>query len=343
MSAVAGVSLLLVGVSSLADAATTTTITSAPGITLTASQPLLRTGQSVTLFAKLAHPLTTGQELSIVDETTGQTIALTEQGSTLSASWVSNTAVTQNFQAKVTQTSKALPISWSSQGTGDNRGYANAAGGTVTLSTPATATANLPLTVTATPTGITHPVFQFWWAVSGGQWHDSGAYSASNSYTFKPPIGLIDIVAYARNGSAPSHEDASQRALYLAKSATETFPAFGNTTPPSSNPGSPASTNAWVGLQGLNQVSVGTSMQFTAGAVAIANPVYQFWFLSPNNQWESSGHYSLSNTFTLTASTPGAWEVMVYARPESAPINETTAERAATTVHSPTMPVTVHP
>lgn len=341
LSGIATIGILAFGLGAPSARAATSSNTSS-GVTLSASQPLLRTGQMVTLLANIPHSLAPGQQLAIINETTGQTIGLTATGSSVSATWANNSAVTQDFKAQVTASSKTLPVTWSAQGTGDTRGYANAVGDTVTLNAPLTSSPGSPVTVTANPVGFQHPVFQFWWAKSGGQWLSSGEFKAASSYTFTPPQGLVDVVVYARESSAPAHEDATQRATYQSKSATQAIAIDGGNPPTSITP-TISTSNAWVGLQGLNQVSVGDGMRFTANAVGMTNPMYQFWFLSPKNLWESSGHYSLSNTFNMSATMAGKWTVVVYARPESAPSNETVAQRAKTTVKSPSMLVVVHP
>lgn len=342
LSGIGVAALALAGVSGHHVLAATNTVSNS-GVTLTASQPLLRTGQAVALYATSPNPLSGGQVLEIIDQSTNQVVGLTQSGSNLSAVWQTNSPQLQTFEAKVTQKSQPITISWVDQGDGDNRGYANAAGDTVSLAAPQTDTPGTPITVTASSVGFTAPVYQFWYAQQDGQWLSSGAFNAKSSFSFTPPDGLASVLVYAREASAPSSETALQRAQYEAKSETYSI-AVSSSSAPGSSPttSTAANPNAWVGMSLTNEVSTGTSMQWIAQASGIADPVYQFWFLSPENQWESSGAYSASNTFSVNASVVGDWQAVVYARPASAPSNETAAQRAATTVASPITTIAVH-
>ncbi|MCL5971773.1 MAG: hypothetical protein M1499_04330, partial [Firmicutes bacterium] len=195
--------------------------------------------------------------------------------------------------------------------------------------------------VNAVPSGLANPVYQFWWAMQGGQWHQSGHYQSDPRYQFAPPkSGLVDVTVYARESSAPSNETPVQRAQYEAKADTLTV-AVNNDSGQGNRGTTTSSAPGWVSLSTPNEVALGSPIVLTADAAGITQPVYQFWFWSPEGGWESSGHYSSSSTYTIAGSVLGQWDAVVYARPASAPSNETTSQRAEYEVTSPMTTVTV--
>ncbi|WP_053959895.1 protease pro-enzyme activation domain-containing protein [Sulfobacillus thermosulfidooxidans] len=75
----------------------------------------------------------------------------------------------------------------------------------VSLNAPSTATIQNPLTITANSSGITHPVYQFWYETPSGQWMASGNYQTQASFTFTPSqTGTYHIVVYAKDPYAPA-------------------------------------------------------------------------------------------------------------------------------------------
>jgi len=314
-------------------------VSTVPLVSLYASSPELRTGQSVTLMATTPAPLTNGETLSIINQATGQVLASTRSGQSLTAQTLLNAATSQMFTATITST--PVTISWVDHPVGNNQGYQNAAGDTVALSAPSGAAAGIPFTVKATPSGFQQPVYQFWWAMDGDAWQSSGPFSPNASFTIDPTQnGFLSVLVYAREATAPTHETSAERAEYEAKSLTSMV----SVGPPAFQPSSgTVQGSGWVSLTTANQVGVGQTIQLQADGVDIPQPVYQFWFQSPGNDWVSSGPYNPANTFTITATMPGTWNVLVYARPGNIPANATLAERLASEVVSPVTAITVHP
>ncbi|MDA8118467.1 MAG: hypothetical protein M0Z85_00115 [Gammaproteobacteria bacterium] len=109
-------------------------------------------------------------------------------------------------------------------GTETNLGpHANAVGGSVALNAPGTGTVGSPVTLTASASGITSPVYQFWYLPPGQTWQQSTGYTSSATYAFTPTeAGQYDVIAYARPASAPSNESTAQRAQYEANSQSYT-------------------------------------------------------------------------------------------------------------------------
>jgi hypothetical protein len=321
--------------------ANTTAVTNKP-VALYATEPQARTGQAVTLMAATHSALVSGQSLSIINVTTNQIINTITSGTTVSTTITHHKATSQQFAAILSTQSAPLTVSWVDRPIGNNAGYANAAGQTVALHTSSQAAATLPLVVSASPSGFTSPVYQFWWAMQGGSWHNSGSFASKSTVSIIPPRnGFLSVVVYAREALSPSHETSAQQAQYEAKSNT----AVVTVGPPVDlgGSGSSVSQNGWVSLTTANQIAVGSNMSLNAQVSGITTPIYQFWFESPQGGWQSSGAYSTNPNFAISAVTPGTWHVVVYARPKSAPPNETTAQRSQLEVQSPVTTVTVHP
>ena len=107
----------------------------------------------------------------------------------------------------------------------------NAAGGSVTLSGPGSAVVGQSVGYTAQATGITDPVYQFWYKPPAGAWVGGGYGGSGFSVTPTTPGGY-EVVAYARSASAPIHETAGQRPTYEAESNVLTTVVTGSATSP---------------------------------------------------------------------------------------------------------------
>ena len=198
-------------------------------IQLTANEPLVRSGQAITLTASMSNPTPIGDFFELVDTTTGQIVYRTNDVNTFSYRQTFNDS--QRFVAEVVNSpspgssplmeSEPLIIDWSTKPIGTNQGHANQAGQTVSISYPAAATVGTPVTLTAVPKGFQHPVYQFWILPPNGSYESSGSYQSSPTFTFTPTIpGSWQVMVYARPQSAPSHETPAQQAVYEAKSNT---------------------------------------------------------------------------------------------------------------------------
>ncbi|MDA8198787.1 MAG: hypothetical protein M0Z54_05035 [Thermaerobacter sp.] len=76
----------------------------------------------------------------------------------------------------------------------------------VTVSASTTdAPAGTSVTLSATAQNIFEPLYQFWWE-QNGQWHQSGNYQSSNTFSFTPPgSGAVTYVAYAKSPLAANN------------------------------------------------------------------------------------------------------------------------------------------
>lgn len=124
-----------------------------------------------------------------------------------------------------------------------------ASGGSVTLSGPGSAVVGQSVGYTAQATGITDPVYQFWYRPPGGAWIQSGTYGGSG-FSFTPTTpGGYGVVAYARAASAPIHETSGQRPTYEAESnvMTTVVTSSSTTTSAQTTSGSASAQSAYIG------------------------------------------------------------------------------------------------
>lgn len=195
-------------------------------VQLTANEPIVRSGQPVTLTADPTSSLTAGDSLVIMDSTTDTIINQTTASGPFNVSVSFN--ATHSFVAEIVNSSgqvvgksEPLTISWETQATGTNEGHKNAAGQTVSLSFSPTGVVGQPFTVQAIPIGFSDPVVQFWILAPGGSYTPNGPYQPSITYTFTPKIaGTWQVMVYARESTAPPNETSAQAATYEAKSNT---------------------------------------------------------------------------------------------------------------------------
>lgn len=75
----------------------------------------------------------------------------------------------------------------------------------VSLVAPSTSARSQSVTVTATASGLTDPVYQLWYETPSGQWRASGNYQSQGSFTFTPSeTGTYHLVVYAKDPDAPA-------------------------------------------------------------------------------------------------------------------------------------------
>jgi len=105
-------------------------------------------------------------------------------------------------------------------------GTPNASGGTVTLIAPSAIQAGDAITLLAQASGMTSPVYQFWWKMPGSStWDQSGHYAATARASVPATgSGTAEAIVYARPASAPDNElQAGDQATYEANSGVVTI------------------------------------------------------------------------------------------------------------------------
>lgn len=337
----------MTGVTTLGTESTTSSASSShvPSMQLTTQGSQFRTNEAATVTLTLGRTLSgSGLTATIEHVQTGTTVASSTTGQTITAHVTSPTATTETFEGFLLHNgtpiahSNTVSISWAPQANDTNAGYTNAQGQTVGLSLQSSTESGQPgqvITMMPHPSGLTTPVFQYWWLPPGGSWQSNGGYTSQSSYTVHADInGTWQFTVYARDASAPPHESASQRAQYEAKSNTASV----SITNGSQNVPTYAHTaSGQVSLQGIaGSYSLGSSVTLHAISSGITNPVYQFWVQDPSGTWSGNGPYTASNTYTVHLNAPGVYHFAVYARPASAPSNETAKQRAEYEVYSTT-------
>ena len=327
----------------------TTPHVSIPSLTLTVSGSQFRTNQVVTITCRASSSITgQGWILQIRDLSTGRVKLAQAYGSSWTTTATSSTQATHQFQALLFHNgvaiahSNTVSITWAPAPNDTNAGYCNGLGQCVHLDvtnyTQAGKTGWM-VHLQPAPSGFANPVYQYWWLPPNGAWTSSGGYQAMPDFYLNANLnGTWWFTVYARDASAPSGEGATERAHYEAKSGThpvQVFTGINTTTYPHTAPGSVS----LVGLQ--SSYSLGQVISLTASASGITNPVYQFWWNAAGAGWQGSGAYGTSNSYRLALNTPGTWQVMVYARPITAPQNEDAKERAEYEDQSTTYTFTV--
>ena len=195
-------------------------------VLLTASQPIVRSGQPITLTAVSNEPLPAGCALQIVDTSTRKIL-----NQTMITNHVSATTIQQGSQVfhaqiitaggQIITQSNPMPMTWSTAPIGTYGGHDNALGQSVSLKYPNTAMVNQSVTISAIPYFFQSPVYQYWLLPPNGSYISSGSFSANSSYTFTPnQPGSWQVMVYARESTAPSNETPTQQAIYEAKSQT---------------------------------------------------------------------------------------------------------------------------
>lgn len=325
-----------------------TPVTVIPTLTLTVNGSQFRTNENATITAQASPAISgLGGLVQIVDLTTGQTKLSQSYGSSFAVHVAASTQSTQTFQARfvkngqVLSHSNTVSVTWAPKANDTNAGYCNTAGQCVHLTVTNYAQsgkAGWMVHLQPRPVGFSNPVYQYWWLAPNGSWQSSGGYANTPNFYLNANLnGVWSFTVYAREASAPGGENATQRARYEAKSNTHGVQVFNGITPTSY----PHTASGSVQISAPSSASTGQSVTLSASASGISNPVYQFWYQTPDGSWAGAGPYSGSSTYTVSVNTPGTWHAMVYARPASAPSNEDAKQRAEYEVASNVYTITV--
>lgn len=212
-------------------------------------------------------------------------------------------------------------------------------GSYVTLTGPVVVATQQTITLTAMAHNIPDPQYQFWYQAPGGSWQQT-MWQTGTTATF------------------PAGNSGQGTAIVYCRSNTNTYEYFSPTWAVTiGNPHAIPSAQASVTVSVPSHATLGETVTFTANSTGFTQPVYQFWYQINNGTWNSSGPYQSSDQFTLNASTPGTWRIVVNVRSALAPTNETSAQRAmferqsttqtmtvqSITIFPSTLPITFHP
>ncbi len=185
------------------------------------------------------------------------------------------------------------------------------------------------VTFSASANGVTDPMYQFWVEEPNGSWKDVQNYSSTNTYTLSNVAsGDYLVTAYVLSAANLKAGDYSAATNAEANGLQDVEGVFVDSTVTLSTPTAAA--------------TAGQTMTVTATAANIYNPLYQFWYKTPDGQWIQSGDYQSSSTFTFTPTETGTYTFIAYAKsplalnnPEGASYSPT--ETAQSAVGQPTI------
>ena len=148
---------------------------------------------------------------------------------------------------------------------------------------------------TATASNVSNPEYQFWVENPNGTWKDAQNYSTANTFQLKNVQSGNYLVAVEVMTQYQVQHGLWQDAL--TPLADGVF------------------VNSSVTLS-TSSATVAEGQNITVSAVAtnIYDPLYQFWYETPSGQWEQSGNYSASGTYTFKASETGTYHMIGYAK-----------------------------
>jgi hypothetical protein len=177
---------------------------------------------------------------------------------------------------------------------------------------PSTAATGTTVTFTATASGCSHPLYQFWTLAPGSTtWQIVQPYSTAASFNWDTTgraAGTYRYTVLVRDSSSAGTSSNSLGNFDAYFPAT----AYTLTTQPCSSVSESAA-------PGSPQAS-GTSVTFTASASGCPHPLYQFWILAPGSTtWTIAQPYSSTATFTwnTTGLPAGTYRYTVWVRDAS--------------------------
>ena len=295
--------------------ATATPISVSASFNVSASSTAVTAGHSVTLTAQGSGLLSPLYQFWIYDPATQQ----------WSSSGAYRTSSTYGLNEAVPGTYTIIVYAKSATGSGpliqatNSVNYVAAAGkpmvSNLTVTSPAiaeTVGANITVSATASDSGGT-PEYQFWVHGPNNKWEMVQNYSPVSTFSLSNlQSGSYVIAAYALDLQQVKNGDWTQ-AYY-----NDTF----------------INVNSNVSLSGPASGTIGATMNLTASAVGLTNPVYQFWIENPQGHWVSSGGYG-NPAYAYVPQTSGSYTVIVYAKDPYAPATAQYAISALTTFTVP--------
>jgi photosystem II stability/assembly factor-like uncharacterized protein len=159
------------------------------------------------------------------------------------------------------------------------------------------------VTIAASATGCSSPLFEFWLLPPGGPWTlAQGYFQVGPTFTWQTSgltPGTYRFSVWARDAAGTSSYDAFTTFDYVLK----TTPCTGMTATPS-----PASS-----------ASRGTPVTITGSATGCSSPQYEFWVLPPGGTWTLVRDYSASGTLSwiTVGLQPGTYVFSVWVRDSS--------------------------
>jgi hypothetical protein len=183
---------------------------------------------------------------------------------------------------------------------------------TETASPPSTAQSGTGVIFTASASGCTHPLYQFWILTSGSTtWTVGKAFSTTATFTWNTaglPAGSYRYTVWIRD-SGSAGNSCNNLGCFDAYSPAIAYTL--TTTPCTSVTESAAP---------VSTAASGATVTFTASASGCLSPLYQFWILAPGSTtWTVGQSYSNTATFSwnTTGKSVGTYRYTVWVRDAS--------------------------
>ena len=161
-------------------------------------------------------------------------------------------------------------------------------GASATASPTSVSTPGQTVTFSASSTGCTSPLYEFWLEDPSGTWSIKQGFSTNSTWAWNTagyPGGTYTMHAWANQAG-------TDLSLYqIFAEIKYVLPAPPPCTAASVSPGP----GAFVG---------GATISFTATATGCANPEFEYWILPPGSYWQEFRAY---NSNPASAGTPAAW------------------------------------
>jgi hypothetical protein len=161
-----------------------------------------------------------------------------------------------------------------------------------------------PVTITASSSGCSGALYEFWMLPPGGSWTVAQAYSSSTTFSWTTtglPAGTYTYSVWVRNGVSTASYDA-----YFPGAAYKLTATTCTSVTASAAPASPQ--------------AAGTPVTITASASGCPNPRYEFWMLGQGaTTWQLVQGYSASASYNWnsTGSLAGTTLFSVWVRDAS--------------------------
>ncbi|MDE0584977.1 hypothetical protein ON064_18335, partial [Planococcus sp. A6] len=149
-----------------------------------------------------------------------------------------------------------------------------------------------PVTLTATSSGSSNPIYKFW-VRENGVWKVLQDYSTDNKFVWSPPSnGEYLFSVHAKDKDSKAGYESYKTLNYTITSEVENVDVTVDKTSPQ-NPGTPVT--------------------LTATSSGSANPIYKFW-IRENGVWKVLQDYSTDNKFVWTPPSTGKYLFSVHAK-----------------------------
>jgi spore germination protein YaaH len=151
---------------------------------------------------------------------------------------------------------------------------------------------------TATSTGCTKPVYQFWVKYPNGTWVLKQTFGSGTWYwrTAGLPVGTYAVEVWANQSGNPTRKGEAIAAMTYKIAVM------------------PNCATASLAPQIATQ-NAGTSVAFTASSTRCGTPSYEYWVQFPNGNWYLKRGFSLDPNWTWNTAgrAPGTYKVQVWA------------------------------